>query len=82
VIFSFLGHVATKLNVNIDEIPIEKGEELAFIAYPGLMTLLPGSNFWSIVFFLMLFTVGIDSVFTMQEFTLAYILDALKVYFG
>ena len=47
-----------------------------------MMTLLKGSNFWSIVFFVMLFTVGIDSVFTMQEFTIAYFIDGGYLIFG
>jgi len=73
-IFSFLGYVSKQLGIPISEIPTG-GEDLAFIAYPGLMTLLKGSNFWAIMFFCMLFTVGIDSVFSMFDFSICYVYD-------
>lgn len=69
VIFSFLGHVSKKTGIPIEDIS-EGGLDLAFIAYPGLLSMLKGSNFWSIVFFIMLTTVGVDSVFGMFDFTI------------
>lgn len=73
-IFSFLGHVSHETGIPIEDIS-EGGLDLAFIAYPGLLSMLKGSNFWSIVFFIMLTTVGVDSVFGMFDFTIQYFED-------
>lgn len=73
-IFSFLGHVSHKTGLPIEDIS-EGGLDLAFIAYPGLLSMFKGSNFWSVLFFLMLTTVGVDSVFAMYDFTIQYFED-------
>jgi len=41
------------------------------------MTTLAWPNFWSFLFFTMLFTVGIDSVFGMYDFSIAYFWSAI-----
>ena len=58
--FCFLGHVSFISNIPIDNLPL-KGTDLAFITYPAAISLLPYPNFWAIIFFIMLITLGIDS---------------------
>jgi SNF family Na+-dependent transporter len=72
VLFAFLGHISHTMNLKIEDIPIE-GITLAFVAYPALLTQLPGSNLWSILFFLMLITVGLDSVFGSVDYITAFV---------
>lgn len=73
-IFSFLGYISQSLDIPIQEIS-DGGLDLAFIAYPGLLTMLTWPNFWSAVFFIMLITIGIDSIFGAQEFAMLYIYE-------
>lgn len=72
VLFTFLGHVSTKLGISIDEIQIE-GIELAFVAYPAMLSMLPGSNIWAVIFFVMLIVIGIDSIFATFDFVMSFL---------
>ncbi|CAG0904089.1 unnamed protein product, partial [Darwinula stevensoni] len=65
-IFSTLGFMAHQLEVPVDQVARD-GTSLAFIAYPELIAQLPASNFWAILFFLMLITLGLDSAFVIVE---------------
>ena len=67
-VFLFLGHVSHVTCLDVGQIS-EQGMDLAFVAYPGLLGQLAGSNFWAVIFFLMLVTLGVDSVFGMVDYT-------------
>lgn len=49
-------------NLDIDKVGLE-GPGLVFIVYPEAISLMSGSTFMSIIFFLMLITLGLDSTF-------------------
>ncbi|GJQ70886.1 hypothetical protein Trydic_g803 [Trypoxylus dichotomus] len=62
VIFSVLGYMAKEQNKSIEEVGLG-GPGLVFIVYPEAIATMTGSVFWSIIFFLMLITLGLDSTF-------------------
>jgi len=53
--------------------------DLAFVAYPGLLATMGGANFWSVIFFLMLVTLGVDSVFGNFDFYQTYFSDLFPI---
>lgn len=80
VIFSYLGYMAFKTNKDISEVATE-GPGLVFIVYPEAISTLPGSTAWSILFFLMLLTLGLDSAFGGLESPLTGLKDELRQFF-
>ena len=58
--FSYLGHFSYLANIPIDQLPLS-GTDLAFVTYPSALCMLPFPNLWSLLFFFMLITLGIDS---------------------
>ncbi|XP_061608352.1 sodium-dependent proline transporter isoform X2 [Phyllopteryx taeniolatus] len=73
-IFSVLGHMAWRRGVPVANVAVS-GPGLAFVAYPEALALLPGSAFWSVLFFLMLFMLGIDTLFGNIEGITTAVLD-------
>lgn len=51
------------------------GPALAFITYPEAIGMLPFPQFWAIIFFLMLFFLGLDSEFVQIEAIISSFLD-------
>lgn len=54
-----MAHIQGK---SINEVGSE-GPGLVFVVYPQAIAMMSGSVFWSIIFFLMLITLGLDSTF-------------------
>ncbi|XP_026868728.2 sodium- and chloride-dependent neutral and basic amino acid transporter B(0+) [Electrophorus electricus] len=74
-IFSVLGHMAHVYGRPVSEVA-QAGFGLAFIAYPDALSKLPISPLWSILFFFMLITLGLDSQFAGIEVITTCLQDA------
>ncbi|XP_068937490.1 sodium-dependent serotonin transporter-like [Petaurus breviceps papuanus] len=61
VIFTVLGYMAEMRDIKVEEVAKDKGPSLLFITYPEAIANMVGSTFFSIVFFLMMITLGLDS---------------------
>lgn len=67
VVFSVLGYMSHIQEVGIDEVA-DEGPGLAFIVYPQALSLMPFSPLWSIMFFLMLFLLGLGTQVIVKSF--------------
>lgn len=78
VIFSVIGFLAHELKEDVSKV-VDQGAGLAFIVYPEVVARLPIAPIWSILFFVMLLTLGLDSQFALMETVTTAILDGLPV---
>ena len=78
-IFATIGGMAYVTTQAGQPVPVDKvvngGPGLAFVAFPYALAQLPAAAWWSLVFFFMLVTLGIDSAFSITESVLAGIVD-------
>ncbi|XP_077263039.1 sodium- and chloride-dependent glycine transporter 1 [Temnothorax americanus] len=76
VIFSVIGFLAHELDVPVASV-VDEGAGLAFIVYPEVVARLPVAPVWSLLFFIMLLTLGLDSQFALMETVTTAILDGV-----
>jgi SNF family Na+-dependent transporter len=62
VVFSALGHMSWRLNKPIATV-VDQGPSLSFIAYPEILATFEYPAFFSVLFFLMVINLGLDSDF-------------------
>jgi solute carrier family 6 amino acid transporter-like protein 5/7/9/14 len=74
VIFATLGFMAKETNLPISSV-VTDGPGLVFIVYPAAIARMPFASAWAILFFIFLFTVGVDSQFGMFETVLSALFD-------
>ncbi|MBN3299388.1 S6A14 protein, partial [Amia calva] len=79
-IFSILGHIAHVSGKSVSEVA-QSGFGLAFIVYPEALSNLPVSPLWSVLFFFMLVTLGLDSQFAIIETITTTLQDEFPRYF-
>uniref|UniRef100_A0A8C8IKM4 Transporter n=1 Tax=Oncorhynchus tshawytscha TaxID=74940 RepID=A0A8C8IKM4_ONCTS len=80
VIFTVLGYMAEKRNVNVEDVARDKGPSLLFITYPEAIANMTGSTFFAIIFFVMMITLGLDSTFGGLEAIITAVMDEYPGY--
>ncbi|KAK2164944.1 hypothetical protein LSH36_57g04098 [Paralvinella palmiformis] len=81
VIFSVVGFMAYETGSDISDV-IDAGPGLVFVVYPEAVAKLPVSQVWSVMFFSMLFSVGLGSQFAMFQTMTSAFTDEFKVLKG
>ncbi|MBC8414367.1 MAG: sodium-dependent transporter [Nitrospira sp.] len=73
-VFATLGFMAQSQNLPIDEV-VTKSIGLAFVAYPKAVSLMPGGNFFGVIFFLSLIIAGLSSSISIIEAFTSAVID-------
>ncbi|ESO08856.1 hypothetical protein HELRODRAFT_140021, partial [Helobdella robusta] len=73
-IFSVLGYMAANKNVPVSQVAAS-GPGLVFVVYPEGLSTMPVSTLWSLLFFLMMLTLGLSSMFSMTESFFCALMD-------
>lgn len=75
-IFAILGNMAANTGKPVSEV-VDSGAGLAFMIYPQALSSIPVQQLWAVLFFLMLFTLGIGSSVSQVGNVLTVICDEL-----
>ncbi|KAH8271016.1 hypothetical protein KR018_000172 [Drosophila ironensis] len=74
VVFSVLGFLSEMSGIPVETVATS-GAGLAFVAYPEALALMPIPQLWALMFFFMLFLLGISTVLVIMESLVSSILD-------
>ncbi|KAJ4442270.1 hypothetical protein ANN_12136 [Periplaneta americana] len=74
VVFSVLGFMSHKTGVPVSTVATG-GPGLAFVTYPEAITMLPMPQLWALLFFFMLYLLGMDSLFVQIEALISGVTD-------
>ena len=77
VVFSILGFMAKSTGLPLKEV-VAGGPALAFVVFPDAIAQMEVPQLWSFLFFTMLITLGLDSMFTLVETLTTAALDHFK----
>jgi NSS family neurotransmitter:Na+ symporter len=78
-VFATMGSLALQTNQPVGEVlEGSKAMGLAFVAFPEALAALPGAQIFSVVFFIALLLLGIDSAFSITEAALTSLIDKAK----
>ncbi|XP_076467666.1 sodium-dependent proline transporter-like [Babylonia areolata] len=72
--FVYVGYMAHVQNTTVDRV-VAEGTGLAFIAYPEGVATMPLPHLWAVLFFLILFTVGLDTHFVNVQIVSSAVVD-------
>lgn len=78
-IFSVIGFMAKKANVTVDKVA-KTGPGLAFVVYPEGLAQIKYAPIWSVLFFFMMFTIGMGSMLSQLETVISALLDEFPVF--
>jgi len=77
-IFSVLGYVAHLQQKDVEDV-VTPGPGLVFVAYPAAISEMDGAPVWSVLFFVMVICLGLDSQFCMVEVVVTTLHDMHSV---
>ncbi|KAM6932256.1 solute carrier family 6 member 4a [Lycodopsis pacificus] len=75
VIFTVLGYMAEMRHQDVGDVAKDAGPSLLFIIYAEAIANMPAATFFSIIFFLMIIMLGLDSTFAGLEGVITALLD-------
>ncbi|MBR9692681.1 sodium-dependent transporter [Candidatus Woesearchaeota archaeon] len=77
VVFGTLGFLAMQKGVAVPDV-VASGPGLAFVVFPEALSMMPMAWLFSLLFFIVLLSLGIDSAFSLLEGVLAAFKDRLR----